>query len=109
MAEKRVRNNLESIGAVRTLSRTERANAHQHVAHEPTRRKPMWEQYRRTFRSMQALMIVVTLVAMSWTRSVTFTATFFVMMQIGAVVGAMWGHSLKQRYRRPDELSARRG
>ena len=48
----------------------------------------MWEQYRRTFRSMQALMVVVTLVVMSWTRSMTFTATLFAMMQIGAVVGA---------------------
>jgi hypothetical protein len=69
----------------------------------------MWEQYKRTFRSMQALMIVVTLVVMSWTRSMTFTATLFAMMQVGAVVGAMWGHQMKQRVRRPDELSARRG
>jgi hypothetical protein len=69
----------------------------------------MWEQYRRTFRSMQALMVVVTLVVMSWTRSVTFTAAFFATMQIGAVFGAMWGHQLKQRILRPDELAARRG
>ena len=69
----------------------------------------MWEQYRRTFRSMQALMVVVTLVVMSWTRSVPLTVALFVMMQIGAVLGAMWGNQLKQRIRRPDEPSARRG
>jgi hypothetical protein len=58
---------------------------------------------------MQALMIVVTLVAFSWTRSTAFSATVFAMMQLGAVVGALWGNQMKQRVRRPDELSARRG
>jgi hypothetical protein len=58
---------------------------------------------------MQALMIVVTFVVMSWTRSTTFTIAVFVTMQLGAVVGAMWGHRLKQRFGRPGELSARQG
>ena len=69
----------------------------------------MWDQYKRTFRSMQALMIVVTLVVMSWTRSTTFTATLYLTMQLGAVLGAMWGHQIRQRHQRPGELSARRG
>jgi hypothetical protein len=69
----------------------------------------MWEQYKRTFRSMQALMIVVTLVVMSWTRTWTYAAAFFAMMQVGAVMGAAWGHQLKNRIRRSHELSARRG
>jgi hypothetical protein len=58
---------------------------------------------------MQALMVVVTLVVMSWTRNWTIAASFFVTMQLGAVVGAMWGSSLKQRFRRPGELSTRKG
>ncbi len=69
----------------------------------------MWEQYRRTFRSMQALIVVVTLVVMSWSRSWTYAAAFFATMQVGALLGAMWGNQIKQRIRRPDELSARRG
>jgi hypothetical protein len=101
IAEKTPRNTLEAIGGVMTFSA--------HIAPKAARRKPMWEPYRRTFRSMQALMVVVTLIVMSWTRSVPFTAALFVMMQVGAVLGAMWGHQLKQRIRRPDEPSARRG
>jgi hypothetical protein len=69
----------------------------------------MWDQYRKTFRSMQALMIVVTIIVMAWTRSTAFTAALFVTMQIGAALGANWGHQIKQKFRRPDELSARRG
>ena len=69
----------------------------------------MWEQYKRTFRSMQALMIVVTLIVMSWTHAWTTALAFFATMQIGAVLGAMWGHQMKQRIRHPDELTARRG
>ena len=69
----------------------------------------MWEQYKRTFRSMQALMIVVTLVVMSWTHNWRAALAIFMTMQLGAVLGAMWGHSIKLRTRRPDELSARRG
>ena len=69
----------------------------------------MWEQYKRTFRSMQATMIVVTILATSWTRDWKTGAAFYVTMQVGAVLGAIWGHSIKQRTRRPDELAARRG
>ena len=69
----------------------------------------MWEQYKRTFRSMQATMIVVTLLMASWTRDWKTGAAFYVTMQVGAVLGAIWGHQIKQRTRRPDELSARRG
>jgi hypothetical protein len=69
----------------------------------------MWEQYKRTFRSMQATMIVVTLLVTSWTRDWKTGAAFYVTMQVGAVLGAIWGHQIKQRTRRPDELSARRG
>src|SRR5713226_352143 len=68
----------------------------------------MWEQYRRTFRSMQALMVVVTLVVMSWTHAWQKAAVVFVTMQIGAVLGANWGSQLKDRIRRAGDVPARR-
>jgi hypothetical protein len=71
--------------------------------------EPMWEQYQRTFRSMQALILVVTLGVMAGTHRWTTAGAFFVTMQLGAIFGAKWGNQIKQRTRRPDELSARRG
>ena len=69
----------------------------------------MWQQYKRTFRSMQALMIVVTLITLACTHRWTTALALYATMQIGALYGAMWGNQIKQRTRRPDELSARRG
>ena len=60
----------------------------------------MWEQYKRTFRSMQALMVVVSLVVFSKTHAWIAAAVLFVTMQAGAVVGALLGHLWKERRRR---------
>jgi len=59
----------------------------------------MWESYKRTFRSMQALMVLVSFVIYSRTHAWTTAAAFFITMQVGAVVGAWAGHRWKNRRR----------
>ena len=63
----------------------------------------MWEQYTKTFREMQMAIWLVTVAVLVLTRRETVAGAFFVMMQGGAIFGAMWGVRLK----RPSNLSRR--
>jgi hypothetical protein len=58
----------------------------------------MWEQYKRTFRKTQAVIATVTVATYYGLGQVASrSAVFFLMMQVGAVLGAMWGVRLKKK------------
>jgi hypothetical protein len=58
----------------------------------------MWEQYKNTFLRMQIMIAVVTvMIYMKLGHSVVIAAGFLLAMQLGAVVGAMWGTRLKRK------------
>jgi uncharacterized membrane protein YqjE len=65
----------------------------------------MWTQYRTTFLRIQALILIVTCAAfVAAGYRLPAAAVFFAVMQLGAVLGAMWG----VRIRGTLELRARR-
>ena len=56
----------------------------------------MWSQYRKTFWPTQAIILVVALaVYFGMDRFFTRAAIFWLIMQVGAVVGAAWAARLK--------------
>lgn len=58
----------------------------------------MWELYRSTFLRMQILIGLVTAVVFFMTgHRIPAATVFFTVMQIGAVLGAMWGIRLRNR------------
>jgi hypothetical protein len=62
----------------------------------------MWEQYKKTFGSMQLFIAVVTVglffgLGHQWSLAVGF----FLMMQTGAVFGAAWATRLRKRFHPP--------
>jgi uncharacterized membrane protein YfcA len=65
----------------------------------------MWEQYRRTFVRMQIAIAMVSLaIYLVFGHLWIQAATFLLVMQIGAIIGAMWGVRLKHMI---DSRSAR--
>ncbi len=60
----------------------------------------MWKQYRKTFTTMQVFIALVTLAMSIWSRAPALGAVFFVVMQVGALLGAAWGTRLDRRLRR---------
>jgi hypothetical protein len=67
----------------------------------------MWEQYKKTVWSMQALIAAVTCGVLIYSHVIGLAALFFITMQIAAVAGAMWGVRLKQKVERVRNLPAR--
>ena len=57
----------------------------------------MFERYRRTFLGTQVLIAAVTAAIFLKLQVWQTAAVFFVMMQLGAVVGALWASQLKRR------------
>jgi hypothetical protein len=57
----------------------------------------MWEQYKKTFLGMQTVMGFIAAGVLLGTHRLFAAAVFFVVMQLGAVLGAMWGSRLKSR------------
>jgi hypothetical protein len=56
----------------------------------------MWQQYRKTLVSMQVFIAMITLgVFVLLGRQWTTAAAFFVVMQISAVIGAVWACRVK--------------
>ena len=56
----------------------------------------MWEHYRKTFVGMQIVIALVTIgVFLLLGHSALRAGVFFVVMQIGAVIGALWAARLK--------------
>ena len=60
----------------------------------------MWQQYKKTAFSMQVLIGLVTAGIVLWSHAWDLAALFFVTMQVGAVVGAMWGNRLRNKLER---------
>jgi hypothetical protein len=66
------------------------------------RKAPMWEHYKKTFGSMQAFIAVVAAALFfGLGRSWSLAAGFFLMMQTGAVLGAVWATRLRKRFNPP--------
>jgi hypothetical protein len=62
----------------------------------------MWEHYKKTFGRMQTVIALVTGEVFVGLHQMWFvTATFFLTMQVGAVVGAMWATRLKRKLQPP--------
>jgi len=58
----------------------------------------MWEQYKKTFYKTQVIIGAATIGTYLWLGHVAVrSAAFFLVMQIGAVAGAMWGTRLKRK------------
>ena len=56
----------------------------------------MWAHYQKTFLRIQAVIAMVTLAALLATGfRLPAAAVFFAVMQVGAILGAMWGVRLK--------------
>jgi uncharacterized membrane protein YfcA len=58
----------------------------------------MWQQYKKTFAKTQLVIAIVTAATYLWLgQMVARSAVFFLMMQLGAITGAMWGVRLKKK------------
>ncbi len=58
----------------------------------------MWEHYKTTFTKIQAYILLASAALyFSLGRQWITTAVFFVIMQLGSVVGAMWAQRLKRK------------
>jgi hypothetical protein len=61
----------------------------------------MLEQYKRTFVRMQLVIAIVTVATyLGMGHMLARSAVFFLMMQVGAVVGAVWAVRLKRIFQR---------
>ena len=58
----------------------------------------MWDHYRKTFKSVQAAIAIATLgIYFGLQRRAFVTLVFFLMMQGGSVVGALWANRLRRK------------
>jgi hypothetical protein len=58
----------------------------------------MWAQYQKTFLRIQAVIAIVTCLALVATGfRLSAAVVFFAVMQVGAVLGAGWGVRLKAK------------
>jgi type IV secretory pathway VirB2 component (pilin) len=65
----------------------------------------MWDQYKRSFAKTQAVIVVVTVGTYVYLgHGAARSAVFFLVMQVGAVLGAMWGTRLKKKVDRQTGL-----
>lgn len=60
----------------------------------------MWEQYKRTFWGMQAIICGVSAAIFLWVHVAALAALFFITMQLSALLGAMWAARLKNKLER---------
>jgi len=58
----------------------------------------MWEQYKKTFLRIQSVILIVSCAAFfAADHRLVAAGAFFLVMQIGAVLGAVWAVRLKHR------------
>lgn len=70
----------------------------------------MWEQYRKTFAGMQAVILVVAIAVYFVTgRSTINAAMCFAFMQLGSILGAAWAVRLKTKIAEKNEALPLRG
>jgi uncharacterized membrane protein YfcA len=60
-------------------------------------KKAMWEQYKKTAFGMQVLIGLVTTAILLWRHAWDLAALFFITMQVGAFLGAIWGKRLRNK------------
>jgi uncharacterized membrane protein YfcA len=60
----------------------------------------MWQQYKKTLFGMQVMIGLVTTGILLWRHAWDLAALFFITMQVGAIVGAMWGNRLRNKLER---------
>ena len=58
----------------------------------------MWEQYKKSLFGMQFVMWLIAGGVLLRTHRLFAAAVFLIVMQLGAVVGAMWGARLKNKF-----------
>jgi len=60
----------------------------------------MWEHYKETFPRVQLMIAFITATVFFGLHRMWFvTATFFLVMQLGSLVGAAWASRLKRKLR----------
>ena len=58
----------------------------------------MWEHYKKTFKSVQAAIAIATIgIYFGLQHRVFVTLVFFLMMQAGSLVGALWANRLRRK------------
>jgi uncharacterized membrane protein len=58
----------------------------------------MWDHYKKTFKSVQAAIAIATVgIYFGLQRRVSVTLVFFLMMQAGSLVGALWAKRLRRK------------
>jgi hypothetical protein len=63
--------------------------------------KAAWEQYKKNFSTMQAVILIATIaIYMYLGHEMPRAAVFFSMMELGAILGAIWGVRLKRKVNR---------
>jgi len=61
----------------------------------------MWKQYKKTAPFMQTGILCVSIIAYFATgRQILAALTFFAVMELGTVIGALWGYTMKFRQER---------
>jgi hypothetical protein len=68
----------------------------------------MWDQYKKNFWGMQALIASVAVGVVAFSHMLAPGALFFVVMQVGGVLGAMWAKRLKDKFEAGDPARLRR-
>jgi hypothetical protein len=62
----------------------------------------MWDHYRKSFWSMQVMILGITCAVFVMARQLWLVAAlFFVVMQLGSVIGALWATRLRRKLERP--------
>jgi uncharacterized membrane protein YqjE len=65
----------------------------------------MWSQYKKTFVPTQsAIWVFVALIAL-WSHRLSTAAVFLVVMQLSAVIGALWSLRIKSKFTARHEVS----
>jgi len=58
----------------------------------------MWDHYKKTFKSVQAAIAIATIgIYFGLHRMGFVTLVFFLVMQVGSLVGAAWGQRLRRK------------
>jgi len=58
----------------------------------------MWEHYKKTFKSVQAAIAIATIaIYFGLQHRASVTVVFFLMMQVGSLVGALWANRLRRK------------
>ena len=60
-----------------------------------------WEQYKKNFSTMQAVILIATIaIYMYLGHEMPRAAVFFSIMELGAILGAVWGVRLRRKVNR---------